>query len=211
MGTLDQGLQTQAKIPGFTPNLFEVSIFGEDTTNPDTNSPFFTDFFTGGKQGSVFYCTAYELPPPALGLKRDPLSKKFYVNKYNIPETVSITWQENTRLEVWKYHNRWLRCFYNRETDKFVTAAKGKKRNAYIVIQNYVAYYDPSSGQQTAIPFDPSLRETFTIKLVGLVPQSIPSLKGDWNQDASNSMGLVIKYYVDYIVITKSDGFEEAQ
>jgi len=204
MSTLSTGLQIQQKIPGFMPNLFEVSIFGEDGSG---NSSFpFTEYYTGAdaSKSSQYYCTAYELPAPALGFKRDPLSKKFYAEKYTIPETVSITWQENQELQVWKYHQDWLRCFYNRETDQFISGSSGKKRNAHITIQRY------NSNQTDFLSTD--LINTYTIKLAGLIPQSLPPLRGDWNQDASNSMGLAIKYYVDYVaILDPTDTFTGAQ
>jgi len=129
-------------------------------------------------------------------VKRDTLSKKHYVQKYNIPELVTITWQENATLDVWRYHQDWLRRFYNRETDMFVTTAAGKKRNAHILVQKYT---DPL----TAYSFDPKLTELITVRLIGLIPQSIPPLSGDWNQDSSNTAALSIKYYVDYIAIVQ--------
>lgn len=218
MGILDQGLQIQQKIPGFQPNLFEVAIFGEDTVDPSGENSYFEDSFTGATQPAIYYCTAYELPPPALALKRDPLSKAFYVDKYNINEVVSITWQENSNLDVWNYHQQWLCCFYNRETDQFVSGpgieGRGyKKRNACITIQQWYGNYGPFDTKAigAANAMDPVLGELYTINLIGLVPQSIPPLRGDWNQDASSSAALVIRYYVDYVSITNNSNFEEAQ
>ena len=116
----------------------------------------------------------------------------------------SITWQENQELQVWKYHQDWLRCFYNRETDQFISGSSGKKRNAHITIQRY------NSNQTDFLSTD--LINTYTIKLAGLIPQSLPPLRGDWNQDASNSMGLAIKYYVDYVaILDPTDTFTGAQ
>ena len=200
MGTLSDGLQIQATIPGFMPNLFEVAIFGED--NKGSTSTAFLDSYTNttGGTASKFYCISYELPAPALTLKRDPLNKQFYVSKYNIAETVSITWQENQKLEVWNYHQNWLRQFYLREKDWYISGHDGKKKNAHITVQQYVGY-----GAEEPSSLNPDLKDIFTIRLIGLIPQSIPPLHGDWNQDASNSMNLVIKYYVDYIAITQGD------
>jgi hypothetical protein len=208
MATLDQGPQIQQTIPGFQPNLFEVAIFGESTLAPSSEPGSFQEEYTGSLQPTLFYCTAYELPPPALTLKRDPLSKKFYVNKYSIPETVSITWQENANLDVWEYHNQWLRFFYKRELDQFISGTSGKKRNAHITVQKYKGRSSPYPD-----PLAPELTDLITIRLMGMIPQSLPPLHGDWNQDASNSMGLVIKYYVDYVAITTNadKNFQEAQ
>jgi hypothetical protein len=217
MGTLDQGLQIQQKIPGFQPNLFEVAIFGENAPEPNISPGvgdiYFKDFYSGATQPATYYCTAYELPPPALALKRDPLSKAFYVDKYNTNEIVSITWQENSNLDVWNYHQQWMRSFYLREKDRFVSKATGKKRNAHITIQQWYGNNGPFSAAKyaKANAIDPVLGELYTINLIGLVPQSIPPLRGDWNQDASASAGLVIRYYVDYISITNNGTFEEAQ
>jgi len=63
MGTLDTGLQVQAQIPGFLPNLFEVSLFGESSTSPGTDDSYFSEEYTGDNQPTKFYCTAYNLPP----------------------------------------------------------------------------------------------------------------------------------------------------
>jgi len=211
MGTLAAGLQAQSKIPGFMPNLFEVSIFGEDSTGQPSNS--FKDAYVNTDNAAVYYCLSYELPSPTFTFKRNPLNKDFYVTKYASPETVTINWQENQNLDVWKYHQEWLACFYNRAKDQFVSTPAGKKRNAHITVQQF-AGYDTKTTEgvvATAHPFDFDLQELITIKLIGLVPQSIPSLKGDWNSDASASAPLSIKYYVDYIAITKGTSFYEAQ
>jgi hypothetical protein len=208
MGTLSKGLSSYSKIPGFMPNLFEVSIFGEATNS--YNEQYNIPFTEGGvmdyakptpSQIQKYYCSAYELPSPTLIAERNKLDKKAYIKKYSIPEIVSITWQENTYLDVWKYHQEWVRRFYNREKDVYVCGSSGKKRNAHILIQQYAvtskSIFDPYAEED--------LMETYTIRLGGLIPQSTPVLRGDWNQDASNTTGLVIKYFVDYISITKND------
>ncbi len=205
MGTLSTGLSTYSKIPGFMPNLFEVSLFGEAVGSVSDGSNIF--FEEKGKhlgvsnQAQKYYCSAYELPAPSLTIERNKLDKTTYVKKYSTPETVSITWQENIHLDVWNYHQNWFRYFYNREKDVYVCGSYGKKRNAHILIQQY-----PGSWASNYNPYaEKDLEETYTIRLIGLVPQAIPSLRGDWNQDAGNSTGLVIKYFVDYISITKND------
>ena len=191
------------------PNLFEVCIFGEsDVPSPD--DPIFVDTYSGATQPTIYYCSAYEIPAPGLGLKRDPLTKRFYVDKYNLQDTMSITWQENNNLEVWGYHQKWFYNFYDRSKDRYVSSAAGKKRNAQILIQQYKESDRPSS-LTSASTVEPELQEIYTINLVGLVPQSLPPLHGDWNQDASNSLGLVIRYYVDYISINYKGSFLGAQ
>lgn len=206
MGTLADNLRIQSQIPGYMPNLFEVSLFGADTATEDDKISF-QDSYSKDTQSAKFYCSTYDIPPPSLTSKRDPLTKKTYITKYTSPELISITWQENQSLEVWAYHQNWMRYFYNRENDQYVRGTAGKKRNAQIVIQQYSGY-GPENKQDV---FNPELGELITINLQGLVPQNIPALHGDWNQDASNSVGLTIKYTVDYIAIIKSAVFSGAQ
>lgn len=209
MGTLSDGLIIQSKIPGFMPNLFEVSIFGEDTVSPtDENKKAFTESYTGEVEPTRFYCSSYDLPAPSLTAKRNPYDKTFYISKYSIPETISITWQENANMDVWRYHQSWLRCFYNRETDQYVVGSSGKKRNAYITIQQYAGFQDASLKSPA---FSPELNEVITINLKGLIPLSVPPLHGDWNQDASSATSLAIKYTVDYVAITSEKTFIGAQ
>ena len=217
MSTLRAEITTQTHFAGFAPNLFEVSLFGEDSTDP-TNKVDIADkeslsmdnmtfeFPNGTKNVSRFFCTAYELPAPALSFKQDPYTKKHYVEKYAIPEQVTITWQEDRNLSVWNYHKNWFDCFYNRSTDVFRVGFKGKKRTAHILIQRYPGL--SANGGTPALPTNmiegTDLKELLTIRLIGLVPKSIPPLKGSWSDDAEKgTLNIVISYSVDYIAITQ--------
>jgi hypothetical protein len=181
MGTLSSKLLEQFSIPGFAPNLFEVEFHFLDGS-PDTSID------------GTLYCTGYELPPPSIDIKQNPLTKSHYIEKYTIPEIVSITWQEDSSLRVWRYHQGWLNSIYDRGYDVFLTGKRGpnKKRQALITIQQYSAGSGLSSELQTS----------FQIWLKGLIPKSIPAFRGEWNSDTERgSSGLTIQYFVDFIQI----------
>ena len=209
MGTLSDGVRTQSRFTGFAPNLFEVNLFGEDSSDNtltlDVNQKLL-NFVTNqgtGSDAAKFYCTAYELPPPSIALKQDPYTKKHYPEKYAMAETVTITWQEDRDLSVWWYHKNWLDCYYSRGTDVYKVGAAGKKRNAHILVQSYPAV----NGLMPTAMSEANLPELLTVRLVGLVPKSIPPLRGSWSDDAEKgTLNITIQYSVDYFAITTDDG-----
>ncbi len=181
MGTLSNKLLDQLNIPGFSPNLFEVEF----------------QFLDGSPDPSIdgtLYCTGYELPPPSMDIKQNPLTKSHYIEKYTIPEVVSITWQEDASLRVWRYHQSWLNTIYDRGYDVFLTGKRGmnKKRQAMITIQQFSAKPGLTS----------ELTPSYQLLLKGLLPKSIPAFRGEWSSDAERgSTGLTIQYFVDFIQI----------
>lgn len=188
MGTISSRIMDQMNISGFAPNLFEVRFYKED----GAEDPLCPD-------GSLF-CTGYELPPPSIDIKQNPLTKKHYVEKYTIPEVVSITWQESSSLAVWKYHQNWMNTIYDRGYDVFLTGARraDKKRQIRIYIQRF-------AGDRTG--FNSELDTMYQIVLKGVLPKAIPAFRGEWNSDAERgSTGLTIQYFVDFVKIVEADG-----
>jgi hypothetical protein len=190
MGMISNKLLDQMSIKGFAPNLFEVEFRLKDGT-PDPSSP-----------DGTLYCTGYELPPPSVDIKQNPLTKEHYVEKYTIPEIVSVTWQEDSSLAVWRYHQDWMNSIYNRGYDVFITGARraNKKRQICITIQRFTA--DRSK-------LNSDLENSYQIILKGVLPKSIPAFRGEWNSDAERgSTGLTMQYFVDFIKII---GYDDQQ
>ena len=100
---------------------------------------------------------------------------------------------ENENLDVWKYHQAWLECFYNRERDQFVAGAIGKKRYAKIVFQ-----------KQEVVNGILNSKNMYSIELFGLTPQRNIALRGSWS-DSLNWPKYPVKYNLDAGIITELD------
>lgn len=119
-----------------------------------------------------------------ISLARHPVTKKYYLdsgNPYTWLDGVSLTWREDSKLSVRKFHEDWLAMFYDRKHDHYISAEEGEVSKRY---------------------------KTFTIKLPGstphkegpklilknVLPLSIPTLTNlSWSTQASN-----VTYTIDY-------------
>lgn len=164
-----------------SPNLFEVKVFqGYNTNGAPIESP-----------EALLYCSDFELPVGELVFERHPYLKKHFIEKVTLANEVTISWAENENLDVWKYHQAWINCFYNRQSDQFVAGPAGKKRYAEIAFQ-----------KQEMVGGKVVFTDLYSIKLYGLTPQRNLTLRGSWN-DSLNWPKYPLKYKVDTIAITE--------
>ncbi len=180
-----EGLKALTRLRAFSPNLFEISIFGGNSSESD-------DINIDGAFKTTLYCTAIDIPTPTLKMERHPLTRAYYVTGYNFIEDVTITWQEDQSLSVWNYHRDWIDKFYSRETDRYIVGPQGKKRLAIAALQKI----DLGDEQKSLIP---SLTDLHTLRFKGLIPKSMYPIKLSWDDDSSKSTGIQIRYSLDFL------------
>ena len=68
-----------------------------------------------------FHATNVQFNGESLQLERNEVTKNFQLadNAFTRTDTLSITWRESDRWLVKKYHDEWLKLFYDKENDHF--------------------------------------------------------------------------------------------
>lgn len=165
----------------FAPNMFEVSIFGVDST-------------TGKTDVSIpeirHYISRVEMNAPGLELERHALSKKWFVKSYKFADQISVAWKEDAALSVWRYHNDWIHNFYDRGNDAFISGPDRKKRTMMVSFQKFNSKSLYKRGLD-------SLVTTFKFFYRGLIPQSNYQLSADWEKPSGDSSKVTYTYFFD--------------
>jgi len=164
----------------YAPNLFEVTIFGDNT---DPNKTYLGN-------APKFYCTSFNLPAPSLELERHSFTKQFFIKSYGAPDQLTIKWREDENLSVMRYHNNWIACFYDRWSDTYITGAENKKRNVTIELQ----HWDAAKKKY----LDDGLSPFIEINVMGLIPTAGIELMGDWDVSSSDNAFKEVTYKFDY-------------
>lgn len=131
----------------------------------------------------------------SLGLTRNAVTKKFQLNAnnpYTWSDSLTITWRESDTWKVKKYHEDWLKLFYDKKSDCFLSYPTNSSdtylghsvdslyRSIKVVLPNPVG---PSDESNIGIVFDDVL----------------PSNVGDFQFGWSSSPDVVthsLKYFV---------------
>lgn len=70
----------------------------------------------------------------SLGLTRNAVTKKFQLNAnnpYTWSDTLTITWRESDTWKVKKYHEDWVKLFYDKKQDCFISYPKDSSSTTY--------------------------------------------------------------------------------
>lgn len=124
-------------------NLYCVSIFtypsyyGSRSINSADESTF--------KESSIseiakLHATSITFDGETLNLERSKSTKKFHINSsnaYALNDTLKIVWREDDKWSVKRFHEDWLKHFYDRETDKFISSS-------------FTGYYEASQATKNA-------------------------------------------------------------
>lgn len=113
----------------------------------------------------------------SLNLVRNDITKKFTIDNqsYKRSDTLSITWREADDWKVKRYHENWIKLFYDKEKDQYQSheSNAGLYRNIRVYL-----------GNNKAILF------------TGAIPSTVPSLNLSW----SNSPSIIthsVNYYIE--------------
>lgn len=159
-------------------NLYTVEIFHIGV--PST-SRYQDDISTHIK----FHAPSVQFGGESLSLIRNSITKKFQLSddEFTRVDKLSITWRESDDLRVKKYHDEWLRLFYDRENDYFLSYPYNgiDKRYLYRDIEITLPH---NSGDK---------KEKFIFSDV--LPNTSPGLSLSWKNN-----GGIISHSLDYYV-----------
>jgi len=167
---IQKPLDLMQKLPGgYSPNLFEVKMFGEDLSALAINAA--DTAWKATNAPTSLLCSKVLFPGLTLDYEnRHKVFREVFLKEIKIADEIAITWYETHDLAVRRYHQEWFSRFYNRKTDQYVTGLAGKRRTATIIIQNP----PDATGAYSQTP-------AHTFKLEGLMPMGITDISLDWN------------------------------
>lgn len=173
-------------------NLFEVEIYeytSKDYTSnkeilgtasrstSDTSDPLNGEtLYDYGK----YHITGVTLSnEEGITLQRHKVTKKFYLDNspYTLFDTVSLTWREDADFKVRKFHENWLKLFYDREKDCFISSDKNM---AYLKFKEI----------HIKFPED-------TLVLKKVLPKNIPALNSFAWGNSPSVISYTLTYYVE--------------
>ena len=122
----------------------------------------------------------------SISFMRNPATTRFTLKEggaYKRSDTLTITWRESDMYKVKALHKEWISRFYNKDTDKYVSAANSvEAKSRYKIIQIIVP---SSTGNGKATRF------RFTC-----LPNNIGNLDLAWGSTAGLTT-YSISYYVE--------------
>jgi hypothetical protein len=151
-----------------------------------------------------FRIKSIQFQTPTLEYKHNPVLQTDLISGITIPREVTIVWEEDVYRSVQLYHLNWLKAWYNRDTDQFISGLSFSKiRNLDIVSFQYVNKAIHSTADNTTqtsmtVPFPEPI---LLISLLGLKPKTFGNFNFDYG-NAGNDEGLSLTYAVNKVHIS---------
>jgi len=149
-------------------NLFEVQ--------------FYDDFL---KKFNRYYCSSVNFPGVQLVYNRAITTKLFTLENYQYADEVTITWRETYNHEVRKFHEDWIKLFYDKEKDAYISA----KSPTDIAKRFKTATVFIHATSKT------SIYNVLKLTLINMLPMKTPELDVDWSK--TNFMEYSITYKIE--------------
>lgn len=179
LNEITSGISILQQWRDYSPNLFEVKIITDQSGTEATLNNNITKF----------YCSGFTLPAPSLDLERHAFTKQFFVKNYNYSNEMTIDWREDINMSVFRYHDSWISCFYDRWNDTYISGSKHKKRDVQIVIQQIA---DDVNNNHNVV-----FKDVITLTVKGLIPTGGVDLISNWNETADSQLVKSITYNFD--------------
>jgi hypothetical protein len=177
-------------------NNFSVDVIDYvHDMEPQSNNLFYAGFFRekveqGDAVGSMGHneleIAPYRIQNITVGMSAfstvvDPASRIVNIDKITHDQSIQISWREDVRHSIKKYHFEWASMWYNKNFDVLIVGEEGKFRRLGIVAFHYIN----GSGDDT--PFDsPMIEPLFLLDVVGIVPEDFGKFSfGDDGNDAT--------------------------
>ena len=146
------------------------------------NSNLFEVTFSGITGFSVLHCSAISFPGSQLSFTRNRGTKLFMLDEYQFSDEVTITWREDAKHSVRKFHEAWFSQFYDRSTDKYISStADNPPQNRYRTAVVHIQAFNPGT-----------LATTLRLRLINMLPTKLPELNLDWSSDS------LVEYQLSY-------------
>ena len=130
---------------------------------------------------ALLHAISLQFPGAKLTLERHNVTKLFMLSKYQRADEVTITWRETRDFLVRKFHQDWMKMFYDEATDRFRS-------------------YDDADAAEKALTrtFTVKLPNNYRIVLRNAMPTNIPDADFSWSDSA------LIQYALRYKVTSWS-------
>lgn len=182
----------------------DIAIYERDLPDylydlePQTQNLFYAGNFVEGGTGDSsikeFYNAQYriagiQLPGISFDMDIDKITRIPMFKACNYDYKVTIEWREDVYHSVQKYHEDWMRRWYDRVHDTLRCGPQGKFRR-----MDLIAYHYKSKSGLADFLEEPEIEPLFWYRISGMVPISIDGMKFD----ASNGKNDEV-YSVQYL------------
>lgn len=155
-------------------NLFMVANFMETAT---------------GAQGSEikqlynaqFRVRSIKLPDLSFTVDIDKTTHAPVFSESAYSQEITIDWFEDVYHSIWKYHDDWMRRWYDKTYNVLRCGVAGKFRKLDLIAYHYKVKED-------SIFSDAEPEPLFICKIGGMVPTSLPGQKYDYNNDGNDEL-----------------------
>jgi hypothetical protein len=165
---------------------------------PQTQNLFYAGNFleigSGSNSIKEFYNAHYriasiQLPGMSFDMETDKLTRIPMFKACNFEYKVTIDWREDVYHSVQKYHEDWMRRWYDRVHDTVRCGVSGKFRSL-----DLIAYHYTSSSDLANFIEVPEIEPLFWYRIAGMVPINIEGMKFDASNGKNDEL-----YSVQYI------------
>lgn len=156
-------------------NLYTIEIFY-------TGSARYQDDISGYIR---FHAPSVQFDGESLSLERNPITKKFQTtgDEFTRVDKLTISWRESDDLRVKKYHDNWLKLFYDRENDCFLSYPYNGLDKKYLYRDIHISIPHNSRDKKEVFVFS------------DVLPRVSPGLSLSWKNN-----GGIISHSLDYYV-----------
>lgn len=154
----------------------------------------FLEVGSGSNSIKEFYNAHYriagiQLPGMSFDMETDKLTRIPMFKACNFEYKVTIDWREDVYHSVQKYHEDWMRRWYDRVHDTLRCGVSGKFRSLDLIAYHYTASSDLATFLE-----EPEIEPLFWYRIAGMVPINIEGMKFDAANGKNDEL-----YSVQYI------------
>ena len=155
----------------FYKNMFEITFYNPGTQESEGNTLAFNSDYT------KYHATGITIGGESIEFERNRVTKAFHLKNdasftspYTRLDKITITWRENSSLDVRRFHEDWMSLFYDKEKDCFISyAVEGNKASTYLYKNAVVKL----------------IGSEYELHLINLLPHNTASMDLAFGQDNS--------------------------
>ena len=166
--------------PAFN-NLYTVEIFSTSFLNEDVYDDDMNDYVK-------YHAIDVKFDDETLNLERNSVTKNFQLtqsDQYTWANSLKITWRESDDWKVKMYHENWVKKFYNKEEDCFMSHELDDSVRLTKTIKIHLPYTKKSEQEY----------EERTVVFYNVLPRDIGSFNFNWG-----TSGEIITHSLSYYV-----------
>lgn len=153
-------------------NLFMIANFSEQGEGSNAIKQF---------SNAQFRCRDIKLPDLSFTFDIDKLTHVPILTETSYDQEITIDWFEDVYHSVWKYHDDWMRRWYDKTYNVLRCGVAGKFRKL-----DLLAYHFKTTGD--SILSDTVAEPIFVCTVAGMVPATLNGMKFDYNNDGNDEL-----------------------